>query len=141
MSVTVEQLTAAVTKLDEIRGKKNLLAAQLSEVQASLDQAESEALALLKEANLPNFRGPDGLISVVHRTSVKVPKEPTDRERFFQYLRERNLFDSMITVNSQTLNAFYKQELELAKERGESDFALPGISGETIVETISFRKN
>lgn len=74
------------------------------------------------------------------RTSVKTPKNNAERELFFEYLKEKGVYEDLRTVNSQSLNAFYKSELELALGRGELDFSIPGITEVLVVPKLSLRK-
>ena len=50
------------------------------------------------------------------------------REKFFNYLKGKGVFEQMITINSRTLNAFAKVELETANEEGVLDFQIPGLT-------------
>ena len=72
--------------------------------------------------------------------SVKVPKSEVEREAFFGYLKERGIFENMVTVNSMTLNAWFKQEMEAAVEKGDVDFKIPGIEEPKAFFTLQFRK-
>lgn len=75
--------------------------------------------------------------------SVKVPKSVDAKQRLFSWISSHkgvDVLDTMVSINSQTLNAFYKAELELAKERGDIDFALPGIDMPEVYWTIGMRK-
>lgn len=81
-----------------------------------------------------------GKIVIQKRFSVRQPKDPEEREKFFNYLREKGLFEDMVSVNSMTLNAYYKQELETARQEGNFDFAIPGLSEPTVVEYVTLRR-
>lgn len=140
-NVNVDELKKLVASIAEMRTKKAGLNHELEELQEELNRAEFSALEMLKAADLPNFRCNEGLISKSVRLSVKTPKSPEDRAAFFEYLKGKGLFDTMISVNSATLNAFYKTEFELAKERGQDDFRIPGLNEEVAVEILSFRKS
>lgn len=62
--------------------------------------------------------------------SVKVPKDPQSKQLLFSWIASKkgqDVLDNMISVNSMTLNSFYKSELEAAKEEGNVDFKVPGI--------------
>ena len=74
------------------------------------------------------------------RTSVRMPKDNEERKAFFDYLRERGVYDELVSVSSQTLNAFYRSELELAILRGELDFTIPGLNDVLVVPKLTVRK-
>ena len=63
----------------------------------------------------------------------------SEGDQFFAYLKDRGLFDSVITVNSQTLNKLYRTELEAAFGRGEIDFQFPGIEPPTPYFDVQIR--
>jgi hypothetical protein len=78
-----------------------------------------------------------GTLYFSNRMSVTMPKNPEDREAFFNYLKEKGAFDGLITVNSMTLNSFYKQEAEIANS---PDFKIPGIGTPTLIKTLNMRR-
>lgn len=105
------------------------------------EDLELKILEVLKEEGKDSYKSEFGTVSISHRTSFKVPQSPEDRVLFFNYLKDKGVFDNLITVNSATLNSFCKVELEQAIEKGEAlDFAIPGILPPTVGEIISFRK-
>lgn len=137
---TLEQMEALAAKIADLRLKEAELSDQKKRVSQELALEEGLAMEWLSEQCLTSYRSKVGTISIGYRSSVKTPKLPADREAFFNYLKERGLFDNMITVNSQTLNAFYKKELEAATDRGDPDYAIPGIGEVTIDQILSFRR-
>lgn len=130
------------------------LAAQIFEQARMADMIEDEAkksrailndlkllmLATLKEAGLEGFKSSAGTLSISHRTSVKTPKTVEEKDLLFNYLREKNLFMEMVSVNSMTLNSFYKSELDDAIARGDSEWHLPGVGEAEISEILYMRK-
>jgi len=136
----IEDLDALCMKIQEAREVVKDLGEQKKSAQSHVDRLEYELLEFLKETNRKNYSGPNGLFYINHRMSVKVPKEEEKRKEFFWYLREKGIYDNMITVNSATLNAFYKDEIDAARERGDVDFAMPGIGEPTVSEVIAFKK-
>lgn len=74
------------------------------------------------------------------KESVRTPKTDEDKKLFFDYLKEKGLFDQMISINSQTLNSLYKSMSEEALEKGIVDFRLPGIDEPTIYKQLRIRK-
>lgn len=81
-----------------------------------------------------------GTVSKVTTMKVTVPKDDASKKLFFQYLQERGLFDSMATVNYQTLNAFYNEEAEAAKARGEL-LSVPGVDMPIAEDNLRFTKS
>jgi hypothetical protein len=140
--VTMAELEGLCKEIAEQRMVCDQVAAVKKEQDRLLDDKEKKLLDLLRLLEKDSFKSNVGTFSVSHRLSVRVPGNAEDKQAFFDYLKARGLFDQMITVNSQTLNSFYKAEFEAAKESGEGmDFAMPGIGEPSISETISFRKS
>jgi hypothetical protein len=101
----------------------------LKKEEERLSTIQEELLGLLKEGGLTEVKIEGcGKVTVDTRLSVRVPTEPTERAAFFSWLKERGFYDGLITVNSQTLNALYNEELQVAKEQGLDDFKIPGLS-------------
>lgn len=105
----------------------------------ALDHKITEAL---RRAGKKSYKV-DGLGTVSLRATevVRVPSTVEDKNKFFTFLKETRGSEfllSLTTVNSQTLNAWYKKESDLAAERGETGFAVPGLDGCTTRESLAF---
>lgn len=139
-TVTTLELNKQLELIAELRAKEAEAKAARDAITQELEQEESKMLEMLGQSDLTSYRGPAGMASISFRTSVKTPKTPEQRAAFFEYLKKVGVYDAMITVNSQTLNSFYKSQLEQAKEDGLEDFRLPGVDEVTINPILSFRK-
>jgi hypothetical protein len=69
-----------------------------------------------------------------------MPATDEAKQAFFNYLRERGLFEKYATVHSQSLNAFYFAEKDAALAEGNLEFEIPGITKETEFEALGFTK-
>lgn len=141
MSITVEELENAAAQIAALRERESELSNQKKVITAELEQSEAKFLDMLKSEDMTSYKSKVGTIGISHRSSVKTPKSPEERKAFFAYLQSKGIFDSMISVNSMTLNAWYKRELDSAIEQGKDDFEVPGLTGLTLTETITFRRN
>lgn len=104
---------------------KKILEAKKAETkiaQEDCDELESKLLKACEENDLKCHESPYGKFFVQSRLTVKVP-QGDDRKAFFDYLKSIGAFDALITVNSQTLNSFYKQKVE----ENPSNVAMPGL--------------
>lgn len=140
-TITIDDMKAQVALIDKLRREEDEVRKIHKNATSKTEEAEARMLAMLEASNLKNFRSDDGLVSVGYRTSVRTPKTPEDRKALFDYLQKIGVYDQMITVNSQTLNSFYKEELEKAKEAGADDFEIPGLNEVTIAPILSFRRS
>ncbi len=137
----ISKFTEQTKKIADLRILEAEKASDKKKVTEELEIAEKEMISMLTEANLPSFKSEYGNVFISHRLSVKTPKTPEDRAVFFNYLRLEGVFDSMITVNSATLNSFYKAQIEEAKARGEDDFEIPGLTEVTVEQNLAFRRS
>lgn len=130
----------------EIRDRRKDVAekkAVYTDAYHELEEKEATAIRILGELKKSSYKSEFGTIVRVEKKRVSLPETPEDKEAFIAYLKERGEFERMITFNSNTLNSFYKQEEEVAKESGDPmdalNFSIPGIKEPTIREEIQFR--
>jgi len=139
-NVTVEELNQLVTDLFELRARKDKLDEELKEMSAQVKSYEGKIIEYLDDLKLESFKGTAGTVSPYQKAAYTVPKTPEEREKFFQYLKDQGIFDSMITVNYNTMNGWAEKEYEAAKERGDIFFSIPGLGAPTITKILSKTK-
>lgn len=138
--VTVKDLEDLSEKIKIQREKCDEVKEALKAENQTLDGLESRLMGILEELGKTSYDSSVGRFGISHRSSIRVP-QGEDRERFFDYLRNIGEFESLITVNSQTLNGWYKDKLAAAQEAGTlMDFEVPGVQPPTLVPTLTFRK-
>ena len=81
-----------------------------------------------------------GTFSVKLEEGYRLPKDDESRSSFFNYLQERGVYDTMITVNARTLETFVKDEVEIAEQDGDFEFIPPGIERKDPQQKYSMRK-
>lgn len=136
----VNELKECIKLIAKLRQNEAEVNDMKREVTAQLDEAEKRMIEMLTKSGLKNFRSEDGLVSLSARLSVKTPKTEEDRAAFFAYLKSLGLFEQMVSVHSATLNSFYKDQFELARQRGDDDFKIPGLNEETMTPILSFKR-
>lgn len=132
-----------VEKIEAMFALKQLLKekeALLEKEKSVLADMTEEIKKTLEAGGLENFSSKSCTVSVQQKTSVKVPKSPEQREAFFGYLKERGVFEDLITVNSQTLNSWYNAEKEEFDKTNPEVFAIPGLDDVNDYTTLSVRK-
>ncbi len=104
--------------------------------------SKEKVLAALEKIGKTKYHV-DGLGTVSRITQYKVttPKDLEQKKQMLMYLKQKGpeVYLSMVGVNYQTLNAFYNQEAEAAKEKGEV-FQMPGVEAPTAEEHLRFTK-
>ena len=123
--LTSQRFEALCDEAFELRFKIDALKAEQRMVQQELNRKQEVIQAHLDQVGKTKHAGRKGTISMKVETYPSVPKEPAKRNAFFQWLKDRGLFEDMITVNSQTLRGFYKAEKEASGD--DPDFEIPGL--------------
>lgn len=141
METTVARMEELSEKIQAKRLEVEAAQDVVKELNKQLASLEMTMLETLKGLGKDSYKSEIGTISIIHRTSFKTPKTPEEKAAFFDYLRAKNMFDALVSVNSQTLNSFCKAELETAIAEGRGlEFQIPGIGEPTVQEIIGFRK-
>jgi hypothetical protein len=121
---TIEQMERAVTE----ENKKLAL-------------LEAKAVAWLDELGRESYKHPRGSIGVNEKWRFNLPQGDENKAKFFNYLRERGLYDKYATVNANSYNSFLLAEWEVAKEEGRGmEFSVPGVPEPKFFRALSTRK-
>jgi hypothetical protein len=75
--------------------------------------------------------------------SVKVPKDPSQKSALFDWIKNNKgeeVLQNMLSINSMTLNSFYQAELEVAKEAGNINWRMDGVSEPEVYFQLAMRK-
>jgi len=120
-----EQIEKAKAVYSSLCNQGDLLEAELIDAMAKLDMRS------FKEGGLNFIR--------TEKSSVTIPKGEA-KDEFFDYLKKVGHFEALATVNSATLNSWYKSEDEAAKARGEPYAVIPGLEMPTIRVGLTVRK-
>ena len=133
----IKELTARGYAL---KNKIDSLEEEVKGLNEELRTIQNQLAVMMKEQGVTSFKHADGTVVFTTRFTVKNPTDPADKEAFFEYLKQKNIFEDMVSVNSQKLNSWYKAEMEVAKNEGNFDFKIPGLGEPSALEIISFRK-
>lgn len=136
----VQEYKKRIIELKQLRATSEGLKQQRSTVELEIDALENILKEMLAADDETSFKCDEGTIYLSFIDQVKMPQDPNQKQAFFDYLKDRGLYDDMISVNSQKLNGFYRKEAEAAKEHGEIIFNMPGIEGVHTVTRIGLRK-
>jgi len=139
--VTLQELDEVCGQYALKRAEKERLDAELKEREKELYALEQKIQAFLEQSNKSKY-SVDGIgtFNVVERFSYKIPRTPEAKEKFFSYLKEKGIYDDLVNVNSQTLNAFCKQQMEEARDRQDFNFSIPGLEEPTLFKKVQLRR-
>lgn len=101
-----------------------------------LTKLKARVMAYMEEFEKDKYSSNEGTLTVQNKFSVQVPKDEEKKLQFFNWLKEKGIFDGTITVHSATLNSLYNSMLE---ESGDPDFEIPGIGKGTHYKILSIR--
>lgn len=139
-SVTTAELDSKIKAYKEAKDFYDEKKRESNAAHAEMESAKAELLDILNQAGKDKYICEGvGTVSISRRPVVRVPKDIEDKKLFFNYLKERGLDVELTTVNHQTLNSFYKEELEAYS--GEGVFEVPGIREVESMEVLSLRKS
>lgn len=124
----------------DIRGQLDDLHDEEKKLNEAKLAVERKILSELKAVGNESYKSSLGTAYISTNLSYKIPKDEANRTALFDYLKKQGTFDTLITVNSQTFNAWCKAETQAAQEAGIFPFAIPGVEDPISYETIRFRK-
>lgn len=137
-TVNTEVFDEAVRKLKELEEDYDAKKKVSNTASELVDHQRNYILALLqKSGKTKYFVDGLGTVSMAIKKQVQVPKNPEDKKLMLEYFESlgEELYNSYVTVNSMTLNSYFKQQTE-----ENPDFTIPGISGLTEKPELRFRK-
>jgi len=139
----MEAFVLSVKKLWEQKEIVDGIKDQLADASKVFEELKGKAMKAMEVMELDKQHVPGcGTIYRQKNFSVKVPKSPAEKEALFNWIAEhkgKDVLDNMISIHSQSLNSFYKSELEIAKEAGNVDFKIPGIDMPEVYWTLGMR--
>ena len=140
--VSVSQIRELMEHYAATRADYEAKKAESNKAYDEVKKLQMDIVNILNDANLKSFKV-DGLGTVTKKvkTSVTTPKTIEDKKAMFAHFKEQgeDTFWTYATVNSQSLNSYYRNMSQEAAERGET-FNIPGVGEPTMMEEISFRK-
>ena len=142
--ISQEDFDKAVAEYVEARTKIEEIEAELKPLKAVRLEKENKLLAMLEATKKEKYHVAGlGLVFTATRTSVTTPKDIDSKQKLFDYIESkygRETLMDYLSVNSQRLNSFFKQEDELATQDGNSDFSLPGVEPPASFKQLRFKK-
>lgn len=140
MSITVKDLDLLCEYLAEKEKEAEMLEDKLTDVNKDINQLNAKITNYLKDLNREEYDSPHGKVKIVEKWSVNLPDSDINKVAFFNWLREKGIFERYATVNSRSLQSLFKAEWDAAKARGEGmEFALPGINPAKLFEKTEFK--
>jgi len=117
---------------------------RLKEESGKLEGMKKEVIKTMEAADLQKQHIPGfGTIYRQEKYSVRVPKDPDAKCQLFSWIsrhKGEDVLFNMQSIQSQTLNSFYKEEFANAVEEGNIDFKIDGLSEPEVYYQLGMRK-
>jgi len=84
---------------------------------------ENGIIDMLEHHNLKTFDTGFGKVTRTNKPYAKI----TDKDALGKFLKERGIFEDLITFNAAKMNSFYNEEMDRAKENMDLDFKVDGM--------------
>lgn len=135
----VKQYQEMCKQLRELSNEIDQQKIILKQLNEKYEEIEKVLMATMEEDEMHSFKSDYGTVYISTFDTVSMPQDEERKAAFFQYLKDKDLYDSMISVNSQKLNGFYRREIEAAREAGDILFTVPGLEAKSSPR-LGFRK-
>ncbi len=144
MQMEIQELQEKIKALKEMDERYKNKKREAEELNGFCDALKAEIIEALEIHDMTSFKV-DGVanISISHRMSVPTPKTVEDKKAFFKWVADNKgeeVRDAMMTVNSQTLNSFWKAEYESLSDDDKLMFQIDGLEMPSISKVLSVRK-
>lgn len=130
----IKELKALTEELWRLRSEKQAKEAEMKVIQENIQIAETKILNVFEAAEIDRFDGEHCSVFTTQYSSVKMPQESDMREKFFEYLKAKGVFEQLITIHSQTLNAWYREEEK------NGNYEIPGLEEAKVFTRLNVRK-
>lgn len=138
--LTVSEFDEVLKAIADQQLKIDVKEAELTELNKELSRLEGKATNYLNELGRKEYDSPHGKGVIEQKWRVNLPAGDIEKKDFFEYLREKGIFDKYATVNSNSLNSLYMSEWANAKKEGEGmTFNMPGIGAPKLFEKFKLK--
>lgn len=141
MEVSIRDLEDTITKLADARQDYDLAKTIAAEKNKVVEELEGKLIEMLEQAGKDVYVGDRARVTVVSKLQVTTPKSPEDKQKFFEWLKNKHGEEAMwayATVNHNSLNSLYNKEVEEAQVKG-SLAMVDGIEPPTVRKTLQVR--
>lgn len=139
--INVQDFENLCAEVFALKQKHEAVEQELSKISEEMDAKKQKIMSIFDSMGKEkHFVGGLGTLYIQNRFAVSMPPDPGKKREFFDYLRKKGIFEDLVTVNYQTLNAYYKKELDAAAEEGNESFVIPGIGEPKLTKILAVRK-
>lgn len=136
LNLAIEALSKIKNRLERIRDQEKC------EMEIK-KQVEAEILSIIEQNDIKSYSCMAGKIEIRNNLSYKTPKTTEEKKLLLEYIQAKgeDVFYQLVGVNSQTLNAFCKREVENAAAANIFPFEVPGVGDPTSYKTVVLKSS
>jgi len=143
--VSLNDMTKLIQQMREAKDDYDRAKKESNKLYERYQEFEVKVLQILEASGLSKFNIPSlGTTYTINKYRVSMPKDLADKRKLFTFIRDaygEDVVDEYRNINHNTLNAFYKSEMESALERGDANFKVPGIEDPIATVGLGFKKD
>lgn len=136
--VSTTEFDKAVQHLAEMDMEYDQVSKLMDEAKEKREAARAAVLTLLEKSGKSKYNAEGfGTVSKIVKYTVTTPKQLEDKKAMFEHFASlgEEAYTHYLSVNSQTLNAYFNQEKE-----NNPDFKIPGVGEPTALTQLRFTK-
>lgn len=130
--VSVEALKAKCAEMFKQKAFCERLKKEKANEENKLTEMKLDIFNILTEQGLKNFDTGFGKVARSSKPYAKI----VDKYKLRHYLEKVGDFDDVFTFNAASMNSYFNEKLERAKEEGDIDFAVDGMDMTSARETL-----
>ena len=131
--ITVENLTELCRTMFVQKELVAKLKAEKTVQEKILAAFQDDIIGHLEESELKNFDTGFGKVSRSNNPYAKI----TDKGALTTFLKDRGIYEDLVSFNAATMNSFYKEEMEKAKVEMNLDFKVDGMDVSSNIVKLS----
>ena len=137
--IAARKINELVEVMLKLQDEADVFDEQAKEKRKEYARHQVTVAGILEHLGQDAYLTPLAKVSVSEKTSYALPAGLENKKKFFEYLKERGVFDDMATINSNTYNGYVKEEFENALKKGEF-LNIPGVPEAKVHRTIKLTK-
>jgi hypothetical protein len=121
--ITLEELKKLCVDMFKFKAEVAKLKEQKTNAEKQLKKMQDDIILHLETHDLKTFDTGLGKVTRKNQPYAKI----IDKDALAAHLKEKGIYDDMVTFNAAKMNSYYKEEMEKAKEEMNLDFKIEGM--------------
>lgn len=136
--VTLEQFEELCNLVCKQKAYIKTIETTLDTANEHLKKLSNQVAHIFEKFGKTSHKSAMGTISLVNLETYTTPKTREEKEALFNYMKSlsEDVYWAKVGVNHQSLQAFCKEEMAAALEKGDTAFRVPGVGEPTLLPQI-----